>query len=274
MSSRYVRDVLAAGVDNPGLIARWRQEPQLLRRFGVDPSLVDLDAVWKFAGLTVKVRHNALRDELPMTFRLMAVARLEIDLFAAYASDCAARGARFASSTEGRALDLVAFLSGWLDRDHAAHALLWDMIRHERALGKLSRSAPAVGSSPNLWRAASPPVAPSSSTVPRVRGELVLHEMVSDPRAVARALDEGEHALAAVPRTPGYVGYWRTEGRPEITILQLDELGFHTLALVDGVRTIGALHRGLGGVGRAPAAFLRLLAELEGLGIVALRHPT
>ncbi|HEX8114480.1 MAG TPA: hypothetical protein VF516_42415, partial [Kofleriaceae bacterium] len=114
--------MLAAGVDNPALIARWRAEPELLRGHGVDPSQVDLDAMWRFAGLTVKVRHHALREELPTSFRLMNLTGLEIELFASYASERAAQGAKLAPTTEGRTLDLLGFLKGWLDRDNTAHA--------------------------------------------------------------------------------------------------------------------------------------------------------
>lgn len=265
--------MLAAGVDNPALITRWRAEPELLRGHGVEPSQVDLDALWRFAGLTVKVRHNALRDELPASFRLMSIARLEIELFASYASERAAQGARLAPTTEGRALDLLVFLEGWLDRDNTAHALLWDLIRHERALARLARTAPAVGSSPDLRRG-EPPTPPAADVVPRIRGEIVLHEMTSDPQAVARALQDGDGTpdLAAIPRTQSRVCYWRTAG-PEVSVLQLDELAFGALSLVDGTRTAAEIYRALGGGRRPPPGFLCILGELQTIGIVALRRP-
>lgn len=268
-----VHAIVAAGIENPALIARWRAEPDLLRGHGIEPSQIDLDALWKFAGMTVKVLHNALRDELPATFRMMNIAGLEVEVFAAYASDCAARRARFAPTTEGRALDLIAFLDGWLDREVAAHALLWDLIRHERALVQLGRSAPAVGSSPDLRGLGEPRAQPAADVVARVRGEVVLHEMTSDPQAVAAALQTGALEVAAVPRAKSYAGYWRTDASSEVNILQLDELGFFTLALVDGKRTAAELYRGLGGGRRPPPSFLRLLGELQTLGIVGLRRP-
>src|SRR5437868_6318216 len=114
MIASRIHAVVTAGIENPSLISRWRANPELLRRQGIEPSMVDLDALWKFAGLTVKVRHNALRDELPASFRLLTLLGLEIDLFTAYAIDTASRGARFAPTTEGRTLDLLVFLEGWL----------------------------------------------------------------------------------------------------------------------------------------------------------------
>ena len=143
MTAARLHAVVSAGIANPALIARWRSDPELLRGHGIEPSTLDLDALWKFAALTVKVRHNALRDELPATFRLMNVAGLEIELFTAYAIDIATRHARFAPTAEGRTLDLLVFLEGWIDRDNWNHILLWDLIRHERAMGRLARTSPA-----------------------------------------------------------------------------------------------------------------------------------
>ena len=270
--------MVAAGVDNPALISRWRAEPELLRGHGVEPSQVDLDGLWRFAGLTIKVRHHALRDELPASFRLMNLTGLEIELFASYASERAAQGARLAPTTEGRTLDLLVFLEGWLDRDNTAHALLWDLIRHERALGRLARTAPAVGSSPDLRRG-EPPTPPAADVVARIRGEIVLHEMTSDPQAVVRVLQDGDGTLdlAAIPRAESRACYWRTDPGPdrgpEVSILQLEELAFGALSLVDGTRTVAEIYRALGGGRRPPPGFLRILGELQTIGIVALRRP-
>ena len=146
------------------------------------------------------------------------------------------------------------------------------MIRHERALARLGRTAPAVGSSPNLPSplhvTRSPPTA---SAVPRVVGEIVQYEMTSDPRAITSALNAPAPELAAILRTPGFLCYWRAEGSPQIAILQLDELGYYALGLVDGVRTAAAIYLRLGGKDRPHATFLRLLGELATLGVIALR---
>lgn len=271
MSAQRIHTVVAAGVDNPGLITRWRAEPELLRGHGVEPSQIDLDALWRFAGLTVKVRHHALREELPASFRLMSLAGLEIELFASYASERAAQGARLAPTTEGRTLDLLVFLEGWLDRDNIAHALLWDLIRHERALARLARTSPAVGSSPDLRRG-DPPTPPAADVVPRIRGEIMLHEMTSDPQAIAHALGDPGFDLAAIPRIQSRACYWRTDAGPEVSILPLEELAFGALSLVDGKRTAAEIYRALGGGRRPPPGFLRILGELQTIGIVALRQ--
>jgi len=273
MIASRIHAVVTAGIENPSLISRWRANPELLRRQGIEPSMVDLDALWKFAGLTVKVRHNALRDELPASFRLLTLLGLEIELFTAYAIDTASRGARFAPTTEGRTLDLLVFLEGWLDHDVRVHALLWDLVRHERALGRLARTAPAVGSSPDLWRSGEPPLTPAGDVVPRIRGEVALHEMTSDPKLTAAALQDDAPDLSVIPRIASRVCYWRTDAGPEVATVSLDELGFAALSLVDGVRTAAELQRALGGGRRPSPALLRVLGELQTLGVLVLRRP-
>ena len=69
MIASRVHAIVAAGLENPELLARWKREPESLRAYGVDPAAFDLDAIWKFAGLTAKVKHNGLRFDLPLTFR-------------------------------------------------------------------------------------------------------------------------------------------------------------------------------------------------------------
>jgi len=271
MNARQVHAVLAAGVENPGLIARWRREPQLLRSYGIEPDTVDLDGLWKFAGLTVKVRHNAIREDLPLTFRLMSVAGLEIEIFAAYAGDRASKGARYASTAEARACDLVDFLEHWLDLERPGHSLLWDMLRHERALAQLTKSAPPSG--PGAERVGGPRTAPSSATLPRVRGKIILHEMRSDPRAVGAALRASAPRLPGVLLEPAYFCYWRADAAKEISIVQLDAFGFYILSFVDGARSAADLNRELGGGKKPTRAFLQLLGELGALGILELGRP-
>jgi hypothetical protein len=266
MKASRVHSVMAAGLENPGLIARWRREPELLRDRGVEPHELDLDALWKFAGLTAKVRHNGLRADLPLSFRLLHVAGLEIEVFAAYASSRAAAGARYADTTTARAQDLSAFLEHWLDFERLEHALLWDLLRYELALAHLGRlSAPS-----HALDAATPAArrAPRAASVPRVCGHIVLHEMRSDPRHVGALLQGKSPRLDEVALGAFHFCYWRRGAAAEIHILQLDELGFYLLTLADGESTTAELSRMLGGGGRPSRRLLKALGELEAIGIL------
>jgi hypothetical protein len=267
MSARQVHAVLAAGVEDPRLIARWRDEPQALLRHGVAPNALDLAALWKFAGLTVKVRHNGLRADLPLTFRLMNVAGVEIDLFASYASFRAARGEGYAATTEARTRDLVDFLGRWIDAGRREHILLWDLIRHEHALAQLARMVGPPAADAAQQRPA--PRRPTGASVPRVRGHIILHEMRSDPRKVEDLLRERSPPLDQVPLESHRFCYWRPESASEIRILELDEFGYCALSLADGARSANELARAMGVSRGASRGFLALLDRLGQVGILA-----
>jgi hypothetical protein len=264
MNASNVHSVIAAGLEHPELLARWRQEPELLRGFGIDPDSLDLNALWSFAGLTAKVRHNGLRANLPMTFRLLNIAGLEIEVFASYASHRASVGAGYAETTEGRTRDLLSFLEGWLDFEKREHAMLWDLIRHELALTRLSK---AVANTAVYGLGA--PIAPRAASVPRISGVVILHEMRYDPRALVATLREKHPRLEEAPSGPFHFCYWRRTAPVEIHLVEMDELGFCLLSLADGRRSVSEMSRLLGG-GRRPAkAFLNALGELASTGIIA-----
>jgi hypothetical protein len=265
MNASQVHAVLAAGLENPTLIARWRHEPDLLRKCGVDPDTIDLDALWKFAGLSVKVRHNGLRGDLPLTFRLLNVAGLEIEVFSSYASFRAAEGKSYASTSEARSQDLLMFLEHWLDADNHAHALLWDLMRHELTLSQLRK----IPQSAEGVTADHPHVqAPlRAHTVPRVCGELALHEMRSDPRVTEKLLRRKLPDLREVSLGKHHFGYWRKSD--ELFVLQLDELAFYLLSMIDGKRSTADLSYLIDGRRRPNPGLRRALGELAAIGILA-----
>jgi hypothetical protein len=257
MTARRVHAVLAAGVQSPNLIDRWRTDPRALGAHGLEPSSFDLAALWKFSGFTTKVRHNGVRNLLPMSFRLMAVAGVEIDFFASYASFCAANGTTYTGTLDERCDKLVAYAQRWLDPSRNEHALLWDLIRHERALATLAEPPAAAGDS-----------APPRAGVPRVNGRLLLHEMRSDPSATAAALAQRDPVLDNAGEEPRYYGYWRPDGAGDVQIVELDAFGYYALANADGVRSAGELSAALG-LGAQPApTFLRCLRQLADAGII------
>jgi hypothetical protein len=258
MTARQVHAVIAAGVEDPSLLARWLDEPERLRRQGVDPAAFDLIALRKFAGMTVKVRHNGLRHDLPLTFRLLNVTGQEIEVFSAYATHRAADGAGYAPTTEGRTRDFMAFLDTWLDRARPEHVMLWDLIRHEHALAQVRRASSASSTKS---------VAASAAAVPHVCGAVILHEMQCDPRAVAAALHESRPPFGDIAFETRYVCYWNAGG-DRIRIIDLDAFGYYALSLVDDVRSVADLSEAMGGKRRPSRAFLQLLGQLGQAGIL------
>jgi hypothetical protein len=264
MTARQVHAVIAAGMDDPSLLARWLDEPERLRRQGVDPATFDLAALRKFAGMTAKVRHNGLRHDLPLTFRLLNVTGQEIEVFSAYAAQRASDGAAYAPTTEERTRDLMAFLDVWLDRARPDHVMLWDLIRHEQALAQVRRASTAQSTTNS--------VAVSAAAVPHVCGAIVLCEMQCDPRAVAAALHESRPPLGDIAFATRYVCYWNT-GDGGLRIIDLDAFGFCALSLVDGARSVADLSEAMGGKRRPSRAFLQLLGQLGNASILRFEKP-
>jgi hypothetical protein len=266
MIANRVHAVIAAGLENPQLLKHWQREPELLRRHGVDPDALDLTLLWKFVGLTTKIRHNGLRADFPLTFRLLNVAGLEVEVFASYASFRASEGGPYANTTEARAQDLLAFLEHWLDFDKREHLLLWDLMRFELALTRLSKMATAARGLQTARSLAQP--IQRVTNVPQVCGDIILHEMQSDPRVVGAALHEKSPQLDEVPLGAFLFCYWRRDAATEIHILQLDILGFYLLSFTDGSRSIADLSRLIAGSRRPAKGFLQALGELIAIGIL------
>jgi len=266
VNARRIHALLAAGVENPTLIAQWRIEPHRLAQLGVDPASFDLPALWKFAGLTIKVRHNGVRQQLPCTFRLMAIAGLEIGLFADYAAYRRTLERSYASATAQRTHDLVQYITTWVKASEPAHALLCDIARHEHTLVCLSTSAPDVR---HGVEGDEKPVALRPSACPHIRGRLALHEMHCDPLWLAATLRQPAPSLRDVPLQLRYYCYWRAEQQSDISVVEMDALGFYLLSLADGRRSVADLSHALGGRRRPARQFMETLSQLEGLGLLA-----
>lgn len=261
MNLARVHAVMAAGVDQPQLLERWMADSAQLRALGVAPEGFDLKALAKFAGLGVKVRHNPLRPMFPLSFRLMSVAAIEIDLFSAYALQRSREGRAFAVDMAQRARDLVAFVGGWHDPAIRTHALLWDALRYELAVAQLRKPQPATIA------------APVASRAPRIRGDIALHELQSDPRVLADVLHASTPDLDDVPLQPQAFCFWRApddDPAGDTAVIAVDALGQHLLSRIDGRRSAAALARELGGGRDAAHAVAIALDSLAAIGIVAL----
>lgn len=272
MTARRVHSVLAAGLENPGLISGWRDNPRWLTDQGVEAGTLDLDGLRKFAGLAAKIRHNGVREKLPLSFRLMSVAKLEIEVFASYAEDRSRNGGRYSASVEDKTRDLVSFLGAWLDRGKLHHCLLWDLARHEQTLDVLSKQPRArlltgtQGVVPTAAKAA------AAATV-HVDGKIVLHEMTCEPSAVGACLYQGAPQIADLDIGTRLFCYRRPGEAGAIQILRLDEFGYYLLGLVDGVRSVADLSAELGCGRRPTQQFLEALRQVASTGVLRFKPP-
>ena len=273
MKAARVHSALALALVHPGLLARWRADPESLRSLSLDPAQFDLEALWKFAGLTAKVRHSGLRVDLPSTFRLLNVAGLEIEVFASFAASRDSGGG-YAETTEARTDELMDFLGSWLDLERREHALLWDVIRHEVTLASLRELGNGAVGAPD--RSLREPLdgQPSPAALPRLCGTPILHEMCCDPRVLETVLADRAPRLHEVPRGVFHFCYWRPPGAREVRLLQLDELGFYLLSMIDGTQPVRELSMRLGAGDPPPRLLLEVLERMVGLGIVRIESCT
>lgn len=164
-----------------------------------------------------------------------------------------------------RARDLIEFLGGWLDLGDHTHALLWDAIRYEDAVARLG-----------VWyeSGACDPDGVDVATAPRVRGDILLQELRSDPRALADALFASVPDVNQVPLQPQYRCFWRAPDGDDAAVVVLDAFGYYLLSLLDGRRSTAPLARRLGGGQGMTAAVREALQTFATLGIVELPDPT
>jgi len=264
MKAARVHSVLVGGVQDPRRLLEWAEDPQALRSLGVDPASLDLDALRLFSGMALKVRHNGLRASYPHSFRLLDVAGLEIEVFAAYALDLAVSGAPLGTSDEARAQAFIDFVRDWHDPRKQSHVLLFDLLHHEQALSQLASAGGAATGrgSPSSTR-------PAATSVPRVRGAVRLHELGHDPRTLVDVLRQREPDLGAIALAPCSLCYWRPPGAEGAGIVELDAFGFAVIQATDGRRSVADITAGLGLGRRVPARVLRLLAQLQDAGLLA-----
>ena len=226
MTPAHAHAVLAAGLDDPRLIERWREGPALLDELELDRGELDVETLTGLVGLTTMVKHNQLRPYLPLTYRVMREMAVDIDLFAAYALAVGNRRSRHAPSPARRATDLIAFVGRWIDPTDVRHVALWDTTRHELALASLGP-----------WHRRR-----ARRRTPRgplaIRGTVILHEFETDPGSVAAALRAGD--LSSIAVAPRWVGYWR-DVSGQIALVELDPLSFEVLSLIAADRSPGEL---------------------------------
>ncbi len=264
-----VQAVIAAGLTRPELITRWMADPGELDRHGLAGRDLDLAAIAKFAGLGMKVRHNGLRAVLPCSFRLLKRARIEIELFAAYARHVSSGGAPLGATNLERARGLAGFFETWRDVRDPLHGLIGDSLQNEIAVLEL-RSAPPVpeeGAAP-LGRGSV-----VASSILGVRGRLLLRELRFAPQVIAAAsVDADDAPLPEAPAEPHLLGYWQAPACEDVELLELDALGWAVLTQLDGARSLDEVAHAV--TGRpATDVFLGLVSPLVELGMASARRP-
>lgn len=269
MNAAQVHALIAGGVDDPRRLENWARAPQTLQTLGVDPTEMDLSALRGFAGLALKVRHNGLRDPLPLTFRLLRIAGIEIELFADYALARARAAAPLARADLARARDLRDFIQCWHQPDNAAHAMLWSLVQHELALLELTQI-----DSDTLEALHLPAAHPTPCCRLRVRGAVRLLEITHDPEAIARVLRASNPELDSIASHQRALCYWRAPRTDAVRLVELDEFGFAAVKAAENGWSVSRLSSAIGMSPRVPEGVRDSLRQLRQAGMLSFsREP-
>jgi hypothetical protein len=268
-TAAQVHAVIAAGLVDGSTLAAWRSCPDDLRALGIDGSCLDLDGLADFAGLAEKVRHNQCRSLLQLTFRLLALTGLEIELFRDYASTSLDRRRRGLMSQQSRLDGLLEFVESWAASDDPVRTLVRDIVRHEHALVALAAVARPGGDEEGQRKVTSgQPLA--AAGVPAHNGRLLVYRMTCDPAVVAAVLRAREPDLSRIPRRDLTLVYHSAPGW-ELRVMEVEPAVGHILLLVDGQTDLGGIARLLRIEGPATASLRDALDQLAAAGLLVRR---
>lgn len=234
-SARQVHAIIAAGLADPKKLYSWIKNPELLKPCGIDPYDLDLKSLWRFSGLTTKVRYNDLRRILPMTFTFLSNTGLEFEIFADYAIPAAELRTAGKNTVSDKLQGLFEFIEGWVDLRIHNHSLLWHILQHEVTIAQIRNIAKQevilVNSKCENYEF-------KINDIPIIRGMLRLFELRFDPRMIFDTLRRKPNELSSLQLHPVRLGYWWDGESSEINLLELDESTFHILGLIDGRRAV------------------------------------
>lgn len=255
--------VVATGLADADRLRAWRADPARLGELGVDPSTVDLGSLADFAGLSEKIRHNPCRDDLQLTFRLLLVSGLEIELFRDYAPRSLERRRQGLNSVADRLEGLLQFVEGWASETDQVRCLLRDVLRHEHVVAILRAAEVGVFRTADASK-------PGGPAIPLYNGYLLVRRMTCDPRQVGRVLRAREPDLGQIERGSWTFGYHKsTEGR--LRMLEVDHGVGDLILAVDGRTSADGIAERLFGDGPAAGSLLAAFDQLTELGLLVWR---
>lgn len=262
-SASLVHSLIASGLSDPQRLQEWSARPDLVERYGVDPSTLDLATLADFAGLSEKVRHNQCREHLPLTFRLIRLAGVEVELFRCYAPRSRQRHGQGLTSVTDRLDGLAEFVEEWAAGGESLRILIRDVLWHEHVISVFRRVEIAPDAGPKL-------LATGGGTIPLLDGRIVVRQATCDPLQVAQVLSAREPDLSAIERAPWTFVYHRAPAG-SVRILAVDRGVAELLLVVDGRSSVEAIaDRLLGDIALVPA-LRSTLEELADLGLLTWR---
>lgn len=237
LEARHVHSLLAAAMAEPLLLESWRSRGSRGKKTAPAKMGLDIEKVWQFAGLVTKVRYNDVRLIVPLTFKLLDLAGVSIEVFATYARQADVLRKAGRKSASEKLLAFSNLLDEWLDHDNALHALIWDLMRHESALFSLQ----AVHASQTYRTPDTGPTPVSARSLPVPRGAVVHYEMSCNPVELVRRLRSEPGKIPEPARGNFFFAYCPGNDSEHMRVLELDAVGSVVLDLCDGNHTVSQL---------------------------------
>lgn len=259
-AAALVQSVMAAALADPHRLEEWIEEPRLLERYGMDAAAMDLSALADFAGLSEKVRHNQCREHLELTFRLLRLSGMEVELFRSYAPRSRQRRRQGLTTVADRLDGLAAFVEAWAQQGDAGRTLVRDVLWHEYVIAVL-RDSGAAATADGLDPAA-------SHAVPVHDGRLAVRRTTCSPFQVTEVLRAREPDLAAIERGTWTFVYHRAPPGP-VRVMEVEDGVAELLLAVDGRSSVEEIARRLFGSDELTGSLRSTFDEFARLGLLA-----
>lgn len=258
LSARVAHSAMATCVADPERLAREAAMPPAQRTRALRE--LDLDSLADFMGLTEKVRHNQVRGDLQMTFRLLRITGLEIRLFRDYAPSSLRRRAHGLTSPAQRLDGLVEFTQTWAGAD-PQRCLVRDVLRYEHTVAAFRRDTSIEDDRG--------PAALRPDSVPVPHGRIVTVEASCQPVAAVEVLRAQEPDLGLVERRRYDLVYHRSpSGR--FRVIEVEPGTPALLDAVDGRSTVRRLTERLVGDDGYVGAVCAAYQSLTDLGLLTV----
>lgn len=220
---------MATCVADPDRLAREAATPPAQRPASLRD--LDLDSLADFTGLTEKVRHNQIRADLEMTFRVLRLTGQEIRLFRDYAPTSLRRRAQGLTSPIDRLNGLVEFTQTWAGTDPERRLVL-DILRYEHTLAVFTRDSTVDDDCR--------PTQLVPDSVLALHGRCIPVVTTCDPVAALEVLRAGEPDLDSIERRRHDLVYHRSpSGR--IRVLEVEPGARTLIEAVDGQASVRQL---------------------------------
>ena len=221
----------------------------------------ELDRLALFQAFIVKVKHNGVRDVLPITFRMLAALGEELAFYRFHAAEYLAIRAAGPLPLQRQVQLMTDSLRRYLGGSKAtAQRALSDVVTHELTIWRMLSDQRV-----HDYRV--------GHDVPAWLGRMKIKRYTTDIARVAKALTDGTFDPTRDADVPDLaVAYWLPRGGSSVDSFEIDELTATLFSMTDGRKTLDTIADELAAIGLDQidiADVRRFFDELAERGFVA-----